>query len=184
MTISLDEFKAGMRRLAAGVTLITTRGADGARSGLTATAVCSLSAEPPTLLVCVNRRNGSHAAIRAAGVFAVNVLAVDDRQLADRFASPIPPESKFDDGLWHTAATGAPLLESALVAFDCTLSRAVDAGTHEILVGAIQAVRTRKTEVKPLLFAHGGYGGFASQQSAGMADLLWMPSWRTEADGW
>lgn len=184
MTISLDEFKAGMRRLAAGVALITTRGTDGARGGLTATAVCSLTAEPPSLLVCVNRRNGSYAAIQGAGCFAVNMLAVDDRPLADRFASPIPAVSKFDQGVWQTARTGAPLLESALVAFDCKLSRSLEAGSHDILIGEIQAVRTRTTEGKPLLFAHGGYGGFASQPYAAMADLLWMPTWRMDADGW
>ena len=77
-TIEIDQFKAGMRRLAASVNVITTRTPDGQRSGLTATAVCSVSATPPTLLVCVNRSGNSHAVLTSSGVFAVNVLALED----------------------------------------------------------------------------------------------------------
>lgn len=184
MTIDINDFKAGMRRFAAGVCLITTRSANGQRSGLTATAVCSVSAEPPTLLVCINRKNGSYATLCESGIFAVNVLAFDDKTLADRFASPIAPEEKFTQGLWQVLETGAPVLESALVGFDCRLSQAVTVGTHDILLGEIQAVKVRPAEVKPLLFAHGGYGGFASQHATQMADLMWMPTWQTQADGW
>ncbi len=184
MTISLDEFKAGMRRLAAGVCLITTSQGEGQRSGLTATAVCSVTAEPPTLLVCVNRKNGSYAAIKQSGIFAVNVLAYDDRPLADRFASPIAPEEKFGQGLWQTLATGAPVLESALVGFDCRLTSAIEAGSHDILLGSIEAVKVRPTDVKPLMFAHGGYGGFSAANTPPMADLLWMPTWPNQVDAW
>jgi flavin reductase (DIM6/NTAB) family NADH-FMN oxidoreductase RutF len=184
MTITIDEFKTGMRRLSAGVCLITTQDSFGKRSGLTATAVCSVSAEPPTLLVCVNRKNASYAAIKEAGVFAVNVLAFDDKHLADRFASPIAPEEKFGEGLWQTLKTTAPVLESALVGFDCRVSLAIEAGTHDILMGEIQAVKVRETEVKPLLFAHGGYGGFSAQNAPPMKELIWMPTWPSLADGW
>lgn len=185
MAITLDQFRNGMRRLAAGVCLITTRQADGQRSGLTATAVCSVSAEPPTLLVCVNRKNGSYAAIQQAGVFAVNVLAFDDRSLSDRFASPIPGEEKFQQGLWQPLSTGAPVLESALVAFDCRLSEAIEAGSHDILLGRIEAVKVGDTEVQPLMFAQGSYGGFAPAHAQARADLLWMPSWSNQVEaGW
>ena len=185
MAISLDEFRGGMRRLSAGVCLITTQQADGQRSGLTATAVCSVTAEPPTLLVCVNRRNSSYAAIQQAGVFAVNVLAVDDRPLADRFASPIPAEEKFHQGLWQRLATGAPVLESALVAFDCTLDQAIEAGSHDILLGRIDGVKVGETTVPPLLFAQGNYGGFAAAQAPAMSELLWMPTWSNPLEaGW
>lgn len=177
MTISLEEFRAGMRRLAAGVCLITTQQSDGQRSGLTATAVCSVTADPPTLLVCVNRKNGSYAAMRQSGIFAVNVLAVDDRPLADRFASPIPAEEKFQKGLWQTLDTGAPILESALVAFDCQLSETIEVGSHDILLGRIERVKVGETTVKPLMFAQGGYGGFSEVNAPAMADLMWMPTW-------
>lgn len=177
MTVDIDTFRAGMRRLTAGVCLITTASTEGRLSGLTATAVCSVAADPPTLLICVNRKSSSHVAIEQAGKFAVNALALEDRALADRFASPIPAEEKFDAGLWTTLATGAPVLESALVAFDCHVSQAVSVGTHAIFFGEIEQIRVRDASSKPLLYAHGGYGGFTEYAVAQNADLLWIPSW-------
>lgn len=177
MAIDTDGFKLAMRRLAGHVCLITTANADGTRSGLTATAVCSVSAEPPTLLICLNRQSATHAAIQASGVFAVNVLALDNRALADRFSSRVSSEEKFAQGVWSTQQTGAPILEGALASFDCRISQAVDIGTHGIMFGAIEAIQARTTEAKPLLYAHGGYGGFSSFAAASNAELLWMPSW-------
>jgi flavin reductase (DIM6/NTAB) family NADH-FMN oxidoreductase RutF len=180
MPIDADSFKFGMRRLAAGVCLITTEEPEGTRSGMTATAVCSVSAEPPTLLCCINRQNASYAMIRRAGVFAVNVLALDDRPLADQFARPVPSSDKFSLGLWRRLITPAPILESALVAFDCTLAQSVEVGTHGILFGEIRAVHTRAVAAKPLLYAHGSYGGFASIAAASDLESLWIPTWNHE----
>jgi flavin reductase (DIM6/NTAB) family NADH-FMN oxidoreductase RutF len=177
MSIDLDSFKTGMRWLASGVCLITTVDGAGARQGLTATAVCSVSAVPPTLLCCINRNSSSHAAIRAAGVFAVNVLCVDDRVLAERFGSPIGSDAKFSEGLWQVGVTGAPLLESALASFDCRIAHAVEVATHGILFGEIQAIKLRQTTAKPLLYAQGAYGGFASLTAARGPELTWVPTW-------
>ena len=181
MAIDSDSFKVAMRRLAGHVCLITTAGPGGTRAGMTATAVCSVSAEPPTLLICVNRQSTSHAAISANRVFAVNVLALEDRPLADRFATGLPSEEKFAEGVWTTQATGAPMLEGALAAFDCRIAQAVDVGTHGILFGAIETVHVRKAAAKPLLYAQGAYGGFSSFSAASHAELLWMPSWDADA---
>ena len=161
-----DSFKSGMRHLAAHVCLITTVGPDGLRRGLTATAVCSVSADPPTLLCCVNRQIMPFAAIRESGIFAVNVLGVEDRALAERFASEIQGDARFDIGAWSTLATGAPLLESALAAFDCRLTRLEEVATHGILFGEIQAVRSKSSNTEPLLYAHGTFGGFAPLERA------------------
>jgi flavin reductase (DIM6/NTAB) family NADH-FMN oxidoreductase RutF len=180
MAADLESFKLGMRRLAAGVCVITTQCADGSRRGLTATAVCSVSAAPPTLLACINRGNSSYDAIRTSRHFAVNVLSLEDRPLADEFASPVSPERKFASGLWHTRITGAPLLESALAAFDCRLSQDVAVGTHGILFGEIQAVSVRHVAAKPLLYVQGAYGGFASFAAASDLESLWIPSWDYE----
>ena len=180
MPIDLESFKTGMRWLASGVCLITTVDSNGARAGLTATAVCSVSSSPPTLLCCINRSNSSHAAIRNAGVFAVNVLSCEDRSLADRFASPISSESKFAEGLWCAMETGAPALESALASFDCRIADAVEVATHGILFGEIQAIRIRKTSAKPLLYAQGAYGGFFSLGASRGPDLTWVPTWEHE----
>lgn len=180
MTLDAKAFKAGMRRLAASVCIITTVDGAGARAGLTATAVCSVSAEPPTLLCCINRGGASHQALRSNGVFAVNVLSLEDRDLANRFARGGAGEEKFAQGLWTTLETGSPLLESAVAGFDCRLAQAVEVGTHGILFGEIQATRMRPAEPKPLLYAHGAYGGFASVDSLQDPELFWVPSWVNE----
>lgn len=180
MAIDLESFKIGMRRLAAAVCLITTQCADGSRRGMTATAVCSVSAAPPTLLCCINQNNSTYEAVRTAGVFAVNVLALDHRSLADLFARPVTPEEKFAAGLWHSEISGAPLLESALAAFDCKVSQTTAAGTHGIVFGEILAIRVRQVAAKPLLYAHGAYGGFASFAQASELESLWIPGWDYE----
>lgn len=156
-----DSFRAGMRHLAAHVCLITTLGPDGKRWGLTATAVCSVSPDPPTLLCCVNRQIAPFAAIRESGIFAVNVLGVKDRELAERFAGEIQGEARFDIGAWSTLATEAPVLDTALAIFDCRLTRLEEVATHGILFGEIQAVHSRNTTTEPLLYAHGAFGAFA-----------------------
>jgi flavin reductase (NADH)/flavin reductase len=177
MPIDAEIYKQGMRRLAAGVCIITTESADGTRNGMTATAVCSVSAQPPTLLCCINRQNSSYQAIKSAGVFAINVLALDDRAVADHFARSSAGVDKFTAGLWTHLDTRAPILESALAAFDCRVSHAVDVSTHGILFGEIQAVKVRAVAAKPLLYAHGAYGGFASMAAANELESLWIPNW-------
>ena len=148
MPIDVDTFRTGMRRLAGHVCIVTTS-FQGQRAGLTATAVSSVAAEPPTLLICINRQNSSHSVIRQSGIFAVNVLALEDQGLANRFASRILGEERFAEGVWRTLDTGAPLLESALVSFDCRIAQAVEVGTHGVLFGAIEGIRVRQTQTKP-----------------------------------
>jgi len=139
MTIDATAFKKGMRHLAASVTLITTRHQD-LRGGLTATAVCSVSAAPPQLLVCVNKSASAHDAIRQAGVFCVNILSPLHRKIAERFAGMdgIEGDERFRDmGQWSTLTTGAPVLAGCPVSFDCQLVTEVSAGTHTIYIGEI-----------------------------------------------
>src|SRR5271168_4017298 len=97
MAIEPELFKSGMRRLASGVSIITTAGTEGPR-GLTATAVCSVSVAPPTLLCCINRNSSAHDAIRDAGVLAVNFLAEPDRDLATRFSGADTRDARFAVG--------------------------------------------------------------------------------------
>ncbi|MDQ0513227.1 flavin reductase family protein [Ancylobacter amanitiformis] len=134
------DFRAAMRELAAGVTIITAGREDG-RRGLTATAVCSVSADPPTLLVCVNRSAEGHAAIRESGAFCVNVIAAEHQCLAERFAGRDGARGaeRFEHGEWRALATGAPVLADAVAAFDCQVIQAIDAGTHTVFLGAVTA---------------------------------------------
>jgi flavin reductase len=155
---SAGEFKTGMRRLAAGVTIITTVH-DGRRHGLTATAVTSLTAEPPQLLVCVNRQAGAHDLIHAGERFCVNVLSQRHRPLAARFANHAVNETdRFRVGKWTTLATGAPVLEDALASFDCVVLERVSTSSHTIYIGCVVGVRARDTG-RPLLYESGGYAG-------------------------
>src|ERR1044072_9098445 len=139
MSIDAAAFKKGMRHLAASVTLITTRHLE-LRGGLTATAVCSVSAEPPQILVCVNKTASAHDPIGEAGFFCVHILAPDHRKIAERFAGMdgVEGDERFIDmGEWSTLTTGEPRLKASPVSFDCRLVTEVAAGTHTIYIGEI-----------------------------------------------
>lgn len=161
------DFKHAMRRLAAGVTLVTTAGRGG-RAGLTATAVCSLSADPPRVLVCVNRDSAPNRAIVAAKRFCVNVLGTRHRALALRFAGAtgVQGEERFAKGTWTVGVTGAPVLADALASFDCAVVEAIESGTHTIFVGAVRAIETH-AKGAPLLYANGAFGALAKGKKTG-----------------
>jgi flavin reductase (DIM6/NTAB) family NADH-FMN oxidoreductase RutF len=158
MAIEPDVFKNGMRRLTAGVTIITTL-ADGERRGLTATAVCSVSVAPPTLLCCVNRQGSAHDAILASGRFAINVLTAADLALAERFGGAELGEARFSEGEWGTLETGAPILKSAFVGFDCRVVQTFDGATHSIFLGEVVA-QSIGDGAEPLCYLGGSYGSF------------------------
>jgi flavin reductase (DIM6/NTAB) family NADH-FMN oxidoreductase RutF len=157
MAIEPELFKTGMRRLAAGVTIITTFH-EGERRGLTATAVCSVSMAPPTLLCCVNRQGSAHDSILASGLFAVNVLTADDHALAERFGGSELGEARFSEGAWGVLETGAPILKSAFVGFDCRVVQAFDGASHTIFLGEVVAQSVADGE--PLCYLGGAYGSF------------------------
>lgn len=139
MSVDANAFKKGMRHLAASVTLITTRHRE-QRGGLTATAVCSVSAAPPQILVCVNKTASAHDPIGEAGFFCVNILSPDHRKIAERFAGMdgVEGDERFlGMGDWSVLTTGAPVLKGCPVSFDCRLVSKVAAGTHTIYIGEI-----------------------------------------------
>lgn len=163
MSIDPELYKSGMRRLAAGVSIVTSLGSDGPR-GMTATAICSVSVSPPTVLCCVNRTASPHAAIRASGVLAINLLAGTDQALADRFAAAETGEPRFGTGGWTRLQTGAPILETALAAFDCRVVETVDGASHSIFIAEVVEVRCSEA-VAPLLYCNGGYGDFVATET-------------------
>ncbi|RFC66559.1 flavin reductase [Fulvimarina endophytica] len=130
-----------MRRFAAGVCLATTDGPAGAR-GLTVTSSCSVSADPPTLLVCLNTSSPQNQRFEANGCFALNVLSGGDEQLARAFAGEggLDADQRFALGDWSKAETGAPILRSAAVAFDCRLIDTKIVATHRIIIGEVLAI--------------------------------------------
>jgi flavin reductase (DIM6/NTAB) family NADH-FMN oxidoreductase RutF len=155
--ISADAFKQAMRRLAAGVTIVTTRHND-IRGGLTATAVCSLSADPPQLLVCVNRSAAAHTMISEGENLCVNLLAHTHQRLAALFAGQtgVLGSDRFKAGRWTTLKTGAPVLEDALASFDCIVGEKFASTTHTIFIGRVVDVRLRSNG-GPLLYAGGSF---------------------------
>lgn len=162
-TVDAAQFRLGMRRLGGAVTLITTMH-DGVRHGLTASAVCSLSSDPPSLLVCVNKEASAHDPLGAAQVFAVNVLAHEQTDLAMLFSSSKMIEQRFASGSWVTGATGAPLLEGALVSFDCVVEQHVSKSTHTIFIGEVKEVRLG-ADPQALLYLDGRFGTFGPAAS-------------------
>jgi flavin reductase (DIM6/NTAB) family NADH-FMN oxidoreductase RutF len=159
-------FRAGMRALAGAVTVLTTA-LDGRRAGLTATAVCSLSAEPPRLIACVNRRGASYAAFAGSGVVCVNVLASGQADVAQRFAGAGPDGAdRFAAGGWRAGeATGAPVLAGAVGAFECRIAEIVEAATHGILVGDVVRVHApADPHAHPLLYADGRFATLAEPE--------------------
>jgi flavin reductase (DIM6/NTAB) family NADH-FMN oxidoreductase RutF len=161
-SVAADAFKQGMRCLAAGVTIVTTLH-DGLRNGLTATAVTSLSADPPQILVCVNRAAAAHDPIHRGSLMCVNVLAHAHQPLAARFAGQrgVYGEDRFGAGRWTTLVTGAPVLADALASFDCVVTERVQASTHTIFIGRVVGVRTRP-KARPLVYASGTYARLES----------------------
>ncbi|WP_150290988.1 flavin reductase family protein [Sphingobium estronivorans] len=155
-----DLFRQGMRRLAGACTIITSVAPGQGRkgwAGLTATAVASVTAEPARLLVCVNRSTWAHGIIGQSRILGVNVLDDDALPLAQRFAGGVKPEEKFDQGGWLTATTGAPLLSSALVSFDCLVSEVIEASTHDIFICDVLGVLLREPGGDPLIYFDGAF---------------------------
>src|ERR1700688_4987205 len=142
VSIESPAFREAMSRLGAAVHVVTTAGAGG-KSGFTATAVCSVSDQPAMLLVCLNRRSNSAPLLAQNGVFCVNTLGAGEEKLADLFAgrSGVHLHERFAQGEWLTLKTGAPVLVSAVVAFDCRTVEMQAAASHNVVCGAVEAVR-------------------------------------------
>ncbi len=142
MAINPETFRAAMARFPGAVTIITTRHGP-ERRGITATAVCSVSAEPPSLLACVNRKTGTCSAISESGIFNINLLPNPAGPLAMRFAGAdgATGEDKFDEGHWIDDERGLPLLDGALIGFSCEVTEAMEAGSHTVFIGRIVDIR-------------------------------------------
>lgn len=154
-----EDFRAGMRRLAGAVNIITTIDGEGRRCGITATAVNSLSTDPPSLIACVNKATSVGQVAPAARIFCVNVLASEQQQLADVFAgrTDLARDDRFQKGNWARLQTGAPVLADARASFDCELVEAIDYATHLILIGRVVATRLGSMPDMPLLYGDGSY---------------------------
>lgn len=134
-------YRNGMARYAGHVQIVTTE-FEGLRRGVTVTAACSVSDNPPTVLVCLNGGNVNNTLFEKSGVFALNSLASHHQPLATAFAglSGVPAEERFGSGDWKVLETGAPVLADAVVSFDCRLTEIKRVSTHFVMFGEVKAM--------------------------------------------
>lgn len=138
--VDRQTYREAMARFGAAVSIVTTDGAGG-RFGFTASAVTSVTDDPPTLLVCVNRRNNSHPALISNGVFCINTLAAGQEAISGVFGgAEAAQDARFGIGAWHTLETGAPVLRGAVVAFDCRIVQVTEIGTHSVVFGEVMGI--------------------------------------------
>ena len=148
-------FRHAMRRMPAAVTVVTSADAT-RRHGMTATAVASLSLDPPSLVVCINRATLLHDIMHAGEHFCVNILREDHVEISAAFSGAAPPEARFSIGNWQTAPEGVHYLEDAQTSIICRKMSSVLHATHAIFVGEAVAVHFRET-VTPLIYQNGSY---------------------------
>src|SRR5258708_209150 len=146
--VEAGQFKTGMRTLAGAVNIITSMHA-GHRYGMTATAVCSASAEPPTVLACVNKLATTHNAVAKSKVFCVNVLRAEDWELSTTFSGGQSGENRFKSRNWTRLATGSPVLIDALVSFDCHVVKTLAHRSHTIFLGEVEQILIRQQGPPP-----------------------------------
>ncbi|CAM4109152.1 flavin reductase family protein [Pseudomonas wadenswilerensis] len=144
-----------MRRLAKSVTIISTSNGT-QRFAMAATAVDSLSTEPPSLLICVNTSASPHAALADGADFCVNILGVEQQDLAHLCSGAIKGEARFERGDWQTSEEGIPFLADAQSSILCRQDGRMTYGTHTIFIGRILRIRTSPT-ITPLVYLDGSY---------------------------
>ena len=153
MPITQDEFRAALSRFPSGVTVVTTKDGDGWFHGITVSAFCSVSLEPPLILVCIEKITGSHAALKESDVFVVNILSETQHELSEHFASTIP--DKFSNVSFTLSLNGLPVLDDVTASLECRVDATHDAGDHTIFVGYVENVAISNTH--PLAYLHGDY---------------------------
>jgi flavin reductase len=156
-SIDADGFRNGMRLVPGAVSIIATS-FGGQKRGLTATAVSSLAAEPPSLLVCVNQNASAFEYFNLAGHFSVNQIPTRRLDLAKVFSSSLPADRarRFREDEWTELVTGAPILRDAVVSFDCELVESKKFGTHGIFIGRIVSLHINE-QAEPLIYLNGKF---------------------------
>ena len=160
-TIGAPEFRSAMRQLAGGISVITV-GDGNHRSGLTVTSVSSLSAEPPVVIFCISRASSSWPILNRSRVFAVNVLAPEHIDIAERFSGKRGEKGseRYADATWSELITGAPVLSDAVAVLDCIAEELIERHGSAIVVGRVQSVKVRpEPDInEPLTYWRGTYG--------------------------
>jgi flavin reductase (DIM6/NTAB) family NADH-FMN oxidoreductase RutF len=153
---SASAFKAAMRRFPTGVTVVTSL-RNGEPRGVTVSAFASVSIDPPMLLICINRQARSYLYISTSRIFCVNVLAGDQRDLAERFSGK-RTDNQFEGVPYDVDTTGAAVLRGTLAHFDCTVTEELRAGSHSVFIGHVLSCTARNGS--PLGYYNGDFHDF------------------------
>jgi flavin reductase len=157
LPLDTKSFREAMSRIAAAVHVVTTDG-PGGRLGATVSAACSVSDDPASILICLNRQTRMHEAVLKNRCYCLNTLPHDHQEISDAFAGRFDIEmpERFAKGEWTNLATGCPALDSARLSVDCEIFSVSEMGTHSIIVGTV--VDLRMTDPgKSLLYVRRGY---------------------------
>lgn len=157
MAINPTEFRAALSRFPSGVTVVTTKDAAGKFHGITVSAFCSVSLDPPLILVCIEKTTCSHTAFEQSRSFVVNFLRSSQSDLSERFASQ--SSDKFQGLDFRPGIDGVPIVEGCIANLECLLRNSYDGGDHTIFVGEVENVEIRDGE--PLIYFHSTYGSIA-----------------------
>lgn len=149
--IEATDFRDAMSLLTTAVNIVTTKGPSGIH-GFTASAVCSVTDTPPTLLVCMNQMARSHEHFIDNKVLSVNVLGAQHEAISNAFASKLSADERFKQGSWTQLVTGAPVLQDALVSFDCEIEQIQEVGTHSIFICRVVAIKQGETNESLVYF--------------------------------
>lgn len=157
-TVTADDHRYGMRHFAVGVSIITA--SDGEqRAGLTATAVCSVTADPPRLVVFVNKNVVANEVVLNSGALCVNVLEGAQEEVAKAFAGMIKDvhgDERFNYGQWRSLVTGAPTLDGSLANFDCRVIKVFDESTHHAFLCEVLGTCERN-DGEALIYLNGAF---------------------------
>lgn len=149
--IEATNFRNAMSLLPTAVNVVTTEGLSGAH-GFTASAVCSVTDTPPTLLVCMNTTSRSHGHFVENKILSVNVLGAQHEHISNTFASKLCSEQRFQQGTWTKLVTGSPVLVDALVSFDCEIEQVQEVGTHSVFMCRVVAIKQSEQDESLVYF--------------------------------
>jgi flavin reductase len=152
-----DLFKSAMRRLTSSVSILTTL-KGGGFAGMTVTSATSLSADPPSMLVCVNRTASMHGSLGLGQPICVNLLGAGQTEIATRFAGKVAPTERFEEGVWDVADNGVPILRGSQASVIGQIDATFEYGSHTVFVIKVEAIRIGDT-FAPLIFGEGRFLG-------------------------
>ncbi len=153
MSVTPDEFRSVLGRFPSGVTVVTTKDRDGSDEGMTVSAFCSVSLDPPLVLICIEKTASAYSALTTAPGFVVNILSASQEQIARRFS--IVDIDRFEGVGYSRSPNGLAVLDDVLGIIECATFAMHEAGDHTIIVGEVEAARAQNGT--PLLYYRGGY---------------------------